>query len=129
MAGRFIPTRYSFILTSTNVWTKVADWTEWQIVCQTSSCFDLTVSSIEIDRDIVKRFHDAARNGDVSLIESMLQEGVPVDCVNGDDQTALFRAAEYNKTDVIRLHHKLWRWYTRTFRCIEQLNWSHCNVN
>ena len=103
MADRFIPTRNSFILTSTNVWTKVADWTEWQNVWQTSNCFDLTVSSIEIDDDLIYRFHDAARKGDVSLVESMLQEGVPVDCVDRFDQTALFHAALFNRTDVIRL--------------------------
>ena len=34
----------------------------------------------------------------------MLQEGVPVDCVNcWGNQTALFPAARYNRTDVIRL--------------------------
>ena len=33
----------------------------------------------------------------------MLQEGVPVDCVDWFDRTALFRAAQYNRTDVIRL--------------------------
>ena len=33
----------------------------------------------------------------------MLQEGVPVDCVDRDDQTALFFAALYNRTDVIQL--------------------------
>ena len=32
----------------------------------------------------------------------MLQEGVPVDCVDWRDQTALFYAA-FNRTDVIRL--------------------------
>ena len=32
----------------------------------------------------------------------MLQEGVPVDCVDRCDQTALFYAA-FNRTDVIRL--------------------------
>ena len=33
----------------------------------------------------------------------MLKEGVPVDCIDGDDITALFLAAQFNKTDVIRL--------------------------
>ena len=33
----------------------------------------------------------------------MLQEGVPVDCVNRLDQTALIGAAALNRTDVIRL--------------------------
>ena len=103
MADRFIPTRISFILTSTNVWKKVADWTEWQSVWQTSNCFNLTVSSIEIDSDLIERFHYAAYKGDVSLVESMLQEGVPVDCVDRYDQTALFQAVWYNRTDVIRL--------------------------
>ena len=103
MADKFIPTRNNFILTCTNVWTKVADWTEWQSIWQTSNCFDVTVSSIEIDSDLIERFHNAARDGDVSLVESMLQEGVPVDCVDLIDQTALFRAAANNRTDVIRL--------------------------
>ena len=103
MTGTFISTQNSFILTCTNVWTKVADWTEWQSVWQTSNCFDLTVSSIEIDDDLVDRFHNAAEEGDVSRVESMLQEGVPVDCVDRDDLTALFPAARYNRTDVIRL--------------------------
>ena len=103
MTGKFISTQNSFILTCTNVWTKVADWTEWQSVWQTSNCFDLTVSSIEIDDDLVVRFHIAAWEGDVSLVESMLQEGVPVDCVDRLDRTALIHAAYFNRTDVIRL--------------------------
>ena len=74
-----------------------------QSVWQTSNCFDLTASSIEIDGNLVVRFHTAAGDGDVSLVESMLQEGVPVDCVNRYDRTALFPAALYNRTDVIRL--------------------------
>ena len=67
------------------------------------NCFDLTVSSIEIDDDLVERFHFAVLLGDVSLVESMLQKGVPVDCVDRDGRTALFPAARYNRTDVLRL--------------------------
>ena len=74
-----------------------------QSVWQTSNCFDLTASSIEIDRNLIKRFHAAAEEGDVSLVESMLQEGVPVDCVNRGGHTALFHATGFNRTDVIRL--------------------------
>ena len=74
-----------------------------QSIWQTSNCFDLTVSSIEIDRNLIERFHRAAREGDVSLVESMLQEGVPIDCVDRLDRTELFRAAALNRTDVIRL--------------------------
>ena len=93
----------SFILAFAKVWIKVADWTAWQSVCQTSNCFDLTASSIEIDRDLVGHFHSAASIGDVRLVESLLQEGVPVDCVDEGDGTALFYAVQYNRTDVIRL--------------------------
>ena len=74
-----------------------------QSIWQTSNCFNLTVSSIEIDRNLVVRFHYAAEKGDVSLVESMLQEGVPVDCVDRFGRTALFFAAHSNSTDVIRL--------------------------
>ena len=103
MTDKFISTRNNFILTSTNVWTKVANWTECQSVWQTSNCFDVTVSSIEIERKVIYRFYDAAREGDVSLVESMLQEGVPVDRVGWRDRTALFHAAANNRTGVIRL--------------------------
>ena len=103
MADKLVPTRNSFILTSTNVWKKVADSMEWQNVWQTSNCFDVTVSSIEIYNDVVYRFHDAARKGDVSLVESLLQKGVPVDRVDLHYLTALFYAAAFNRTDVIRL--------------------------
>ena len=103
MADKFIPTRKSFILTCANVCIEVADWTEWQSVSQTSNCFDLTVSSIEINRDLVRRFHRAAGKGDVSRIKQLLEEGVPVDCVDVDDETALFNAARFNSTDAIRL--------------------------
>ena len=64
-----------------------------------SKCFNLTVFSIET----VLRFHNAAREGDVSLVERLLQEGVPVDCVDEDDTAGLSLAAQYNRTDVIRL--------------------------
>ena len=103
MRDKFIPTRDSFILTCTNVWIEVDDWTEWQSVSQTSNCFDSTVSSIEIDSDLVNRFHRAALEGDVSTVNELLEEGVPVDCVNEYDRTALFYAADNNSTDVIRL--------------------------
>ena len=103
MRDKFIPTRDSFILTSTNFWIEVDDWTEWQSVSQTSNCFDSTVSSIEIDSDLVNRFHFAARDGDVSTVNELLEEGVPVDCVDEHDRTALFGAAQWNRTDVIWL--------------------------
>ena len=74
-----------------------------QSVWQTSNCFNLTVSSIEIGYRLVEPFHRAARDGDVSLVESMLQEGVPVNCVDRFGRRALFEAAIDNRTDVIRL--------------------------
>ena len=103
MTQKFIFTRNSFIFTCTNVWIEVGDWTEWQSVLQTSNCFNSTVSPIEIDSDLVNRFHGAAYKGDVSTVNELLEEGVPVDCVDVDDHTALFDAAFHNRTDVIRL--------------------------
>ena len=79
-----------------------ADRTGLQSVWQTSNCFDLTVSSIKIDRNLVFRF-DAAIEGGVSLAERLLQEGVPVDCVDGVNKTALMFEIRDNRTDVIRL--------------------------
>ena len=105
MSDKFIPTRNSFVLTSTNVWTKLDDWTELQSVWQTWNCFDLTVSSIEIDEDLIIRFRDAASEGDVSTVEELLRAGVPVDIVVDDrfDLTTLMPAALRNRTDIIRL--------------------------
>ena len=74
-----------------------------QSVWQTSNCFNLTVSSIETGYRLVEPFHRAAEEGDVSLVGSMLQEGVPVNCVDKWDRTALFEAAMNNRTDVIPL--------------------------
>ena len=54
---------------------------------QTSNSFYLTVSSIEIDDDLVIYFTGAAIDGDVMKIKELLQAGVPVDCVNEFDQT------------------------------------------
>ena len=68
-----------------------------------SNCFDWTTSSIEIDSDLIDRFHVAACDGDVSTVKDLLEEGVPVDCIDEYDQTALFDATYYNRTDVIRL--------------------------
>ena len=103
MADKYILTRNNFVFTCTNVWTKVADWTEWKSVWQTSNCFDLTVSFIEIDRDLIYCFHDAACAGDVILVEGLFQEGVPVDFVDELDWTVLMTTAGDNRTDVIRL--------------------------
>ena len=103
MGDKFVLTRNNFVLTCTNVWIEVDDWTEWQSVSQTSNCFNSTVSSIEIDSDLVDRFLSAAYEGDVSTVNELLEEGVPVDCVGEHDTTALFHAAVSNRTDVIRL--------------------------
>ena len=36
-------------------------------------------------------------------MKELLEEGLPTDCADGDDDTALFVAAINNRTDVIRL--------------------------
>ena len=101
--SNFLPTCNSFILTCTNVWTNVVNWTEWQSVLQTSNCFDLNVSSIEINKGLFRRFRYAAQRDDVSRIKEMLEARMPVDSVDGRNQTTLMHAASHNRTDIIRL--------------------------
>ena len=63
----------------------------------------LTVASfIEIDRELVDRFTQAARTGDASKVVVMVEGGMPVDIAGGDGRTALAIAACYNQTDVVR---------------------------
>ena len=59
------------------------------------------VSLLEIiDPDVAELFTDAARKGDANAVVNMLHEGVPVDCCNQYDLTALHCAAFANRTDV-----------------------------
>ena len=44
---------------------------------------------------------NAAGNGDVSKVAEMLEAGMPVD-IEDEYTTALHKAAEYNRTDVVR---------------------------
>ena len=66
-----------------------------------SNCFDLTVSSIEIDGNLNCRFYNAAGKGDVSTIEEVLRAGVPVDYIDEIDRTVLMIAAQNSRTEVI----------------------------
>ena len=52
--------------------------------------------------ELVRSFTYAARRGDVSKVADMVQAGMPVDIDDEDGWTALFRAACYNRTDVVR---------------------------
>ena len=62
------------------------------------------ISLLEIDDPlVVKRFHDAARKGDVSVIVKMLRDGVPVDCYYEDSRTALYWAVYYDGIDVVKV--------------------------
>ena len=62
------------------------------------------VSLLEIvDQDVVKRFMDAARFGDVNVVVDMVLEGVPVDCYDEYGSTALNWAALYNNIDVVNV--------------------------
>ena len=51
---------------------------------------------------LVRSFTYAARRGDVSKVADMVQAGMPVDIDDEDGWTALFRAACYNRTDLVR---------------------------
>ena len=72
----------------------------------------MTISSIEIDEHLIKRFFIAARKGDVSTVEEALRTRVPVDIIVDEFDwllfdwfglTALMYAAQFNMTDIIRL--------------------------
>ena len=59
------------------------------------------ISSIEIGPQLVNSFTDAAMLGDVRKVVRILDEGMPVDSVDGIGWTALQYAAMYNRTDVM----------------------------
>ena len=119
MTEKFIPTRNSFILTYTNVWIEVGDWAGWQSVSQTSNCFDLTVSSIEINRHLVNRFHDAA-----CLIVRYPRFNKKLWVI--DDREVYF----YPKQFYFDLHQRLnrSRWLNRVTECFTnvKLFWFNC---
>ena len=60
-------------------------------------------SLIEIDAQQVKRFFDAAHRNDVSLVEELLDSGLPVDIDDKIGYTALMHAADSSNTGVVRL--------------------------
>ena len=73
-------------------------------VSQTSNCFIvIPISLLEITRELISRFTDAAFAGDVRKLKEMLDAGVPVDSVYKGGCTALQCAAMYNRTDVTKL--------------------------
>ena len=72
--------------------------------CKKSYFVIAGVSLLEIDdQQVVKHFCEAASKGDVSMVVDMLRGGVPVDCCNEEDQTALHLAATNNRIDVVNV--------------------------
>ena len=74
-------------------------------VSLTSNCLIVICNSlVEIDKQLIYRFHNAARDGDVSLVKKLLDAGVPVDSAKLPfGITALRWAARNNRTDVTRI--------------------------
>ena len=60
----------------------------------------ISISLLEIDFELILRFIRAARVGDVSSLNEMLDVGVPVDSEHRKIGTALRCAAMRNRTDV-----------------------------
>ena len=72
-------------------------------ISQTSNCFIvISIFLLEIDAELIRRFCQAARDGDVSLLTEMLDNGVPIDREYGI-ATALKYAAMMNRTDVTQM--------------------------
>ena len=63
----------------------------------------LFTSFVEIDLAHLKRFHNAAVQGDVSEVAALLEDGVPVDSSDNGGNTALMFAAMNNQTDLVHL--------------------------
>ena len=104
--GNFISTQNDFAVTYISLWTKLCSWLEWVVkwVSQTSNCFIVTsISLLEIDKELIFRFTLTARDDDVSLLNELLDEGVPVDSVDMFGDTTLKGVARINKTDVIQV--------------------------
>ena len=77
-----------------------SEW--WTRDSHRGNCFIRTfISSIEIDPQLVENFTFAARNGDVSKVVRLLDEGMPVDIVDVIGRTALQLATYNSKTGVI----------------------------
>ena len=79
---------------------------QWSVCLLTSvnytTCFDLIISFIEIDRKLVWRFLNATNWGDVSHVEELLQGGVPVDGIKRQQDTQSYCFAMGN---LLRSHY------------------------
>lgn len=58
---------------------------------------------LEIDKQLVLDFHNAAGNGNFYEVLQMLTDGVPPDVRNDYGGTALLRVAFHNNTDIAQL--------------------------
>ena len=98
--GNFISTQNDFAVTCISLWTKLCSWLEWVVkwVSQTSNCFIVTsISLLEIDKELIFCFTLTARDDDVSLLNELLDDGVPVDSVDMFGDTTLKGVARINK--------------------------------
>ena len=59
-------------------------------------------SYLETDEQLVKSFLRAARSGDISKVDRILRDGMPVDVSGWSGQTALHHATKENLADVIK---------------------------
>ena len=62
-----------------------------------------SISLLDSNYRVILHFFDGARDGNVSKVIDMLNDGVPVDNVDGVGTTALRCAAYKNRTDVTRI--------------------------
>ena len=75
----------------------------------------LTISFIEIDDDLVKRFLNAAHCGDVSSLIELLDAGMPVNSPSPSSLSLFLRcAAAYNKKPQYSARHELRNYHNWT---------------
>ena len=59
-------------------------------------------SHLETDEQLVKKFLHAALDGDVSTVEHLLRDGMPVNVSDEDGYSALYHATASNRTEVVK---------------------------
>ena len=64
-------------------------------------CIELLLN-LETNRQLVKSFLHAARDGDVRMVDRWLQDGMPVEVSDESYATALYLATMSSRTDIAK---------------------------
>ena len=76
-------------------------FTQIKLSCFTVLMLIASVSHLEVNSQLVKRFIDAAHFDDVTEVVDMLHAGIPIDSTDENGYTAIYWATDSNHTDII----------------------------